>query len=272
MLTGAGVYAFRRLKSKSLNNLTSARAGACRHGFRFRGDAGSAPGRIFRLRRVEDFDKQEQVMKRKNPSQLATRLASLALVASVLMSGVAGRAGAQSARRADAPRETAAAERLPLLSRYATELAAQERGDRNHARATEVRRAVEILSRDARNSAILVGDSADAALAVARGVALRAAAGRVPSALKGAGVFALDPTQLRAGVKTDEEFASRLRSLVEEGARSRAVLFTEDLRGLLEGFGSRAAAEALRASLSRAELRVIAYDAPPGFAARAKEA
>ena len=103
MLTGAGVYAFRRLKSKSLNNLTSARAGACRHGFRFRGDAGSAPGRIFRLRRVEDFDKQEQVMKRKNPSQLATRLASLALVASVLMSGVAGRAGAQSARRADAP-------------------------------------------------------------------------------------------------------------------------------------------------------------------------
>jgi subtilisin family serine protease len=201
-------------------------------------------------------------MTSRNPSSLATRLVSLSLAASALFAGVAGSAGAQSNRAArrsvDVTRVSSASE-LPLLSRYASELTRRVRVEGADTRTAEVQRAVEILSRDSRNSPILITDSGADASAVARGVARRIAEGRVPAALSGASVFALSPGALAFGTKTTDEFVARLRSVLEEAsaARGRVVLFVEDFHQLAGTYTSREASAAVRAAIERSGLRFI---------------
>ena len=129
-------------------------------------------------------------MKPKNPSPLATRIVSVSLAASALFAGVSGRAGAQSnkaARHGDSSKVATAAE-FPLLSRYASELTRGARDAGAYARADEVQRAVEILSRDSRNTPLLITDAGSDAAAVARGIARRVAEGRVPAPLRGTNI------------------------------------------------------------------------------------
>jgi subtilisin family serine protease len=200
-------------------------------------------------------------MKRKNPSSLATRIASISLAASALFAGVSGRAGAQSnksARRGDASNVATATE-FPLLSRYASELTRGARADGAYARADEVQRAIEILSRDSRNTPLLITDAGADASAVARGVARRIADGRVPASLRGASVFALSPDSLSAGAKTSDEFVARLRSVLEEASarRGRVVLFVEDFHQLAGTYTSREASDAVRSAIEGGALRFI---------------
>src|SRR4051812_1598111 len=192
-------------------------------------------------------------MRVRNPS-LATRILSLSLAASALFAGVAGSAGAQSnvaARRSSAARTA----EFPTLSRYASELTLG-RGDAD-ARASEVQRAVEILSRDSRNTPLLLTEANADASAVARGVARRIASGRVPASLRGASVYALSPGSLAFGAKTSDEFVARLRSVLEEATApgARVVLFAEDFHQLAGTYTSREATDAVRSAIERGSLR-----------------
>jgi subtilisin family serine protease len=201
-------------------------------------------------------------MTSRKPSPLATRIVSLSLAASALFAGVAGSVGAQSNGGARGSVITSRAERaaeFPLLSRYASELTTR-RGDAGaDARAAEIQRAVEILSRDSRNSPLLITDAGADAASVARGVARRIAEGRVPASLRGANVFALSPGSLAFGAKTSDEFVARLRSLLEEASQSRGrvVLFVEDFHQLAGTYTSREASDAVRSAIERAGLRFI---------------
>jgi serine protease AprX len=201
-------------------------------------------------------------MTSRNPSPLATRLVSLSLAASALFAGVAGSAGAQSNRAArrsvDVTRVSSASE-FPLLSRYASEITRRVRVEGADARTAEVQKAVEILSRDSRNSPILITDSGADASAVARGVARRIAEGRVPAALSGASVYALSPGALAFGTKTTDEFVARLSSVLEEAsaAHGRVVLFVEAFHQLAGTYTSREASAAVRAAIERSGLRFI---------------
>jgi subtilisin family serine protease len=201
-------------------------------------------------------------MTSRNPSPLATRLVSLSLAASALFAGVAGSAGAQSnraARRSVEVTRVSSASEFPLLSRYASELTRRVRVEGADTRTAEVQRAVEILSRESRNSPILITDSGADASAVARGVARRIAEGCVPAALSGANVFALSPGALAFGTKTTDEFVARLSSVLEEAsaARGRVVLFVEDFHQLAGTYTSREASATIRAAIERSGLRFI---------------
>src|SRR5215207_7021259 len=126
-------------------------------------------------------------MKPKNRLPLAKGLISLSLAAASLAGGVAtGRAGAQSPRAA-----SAAAERTPL-SLYATDRTRLARLGRLSPAVefeADVTKAVEALSRGAKNNPVLLGEPGAGAGAVAKGVALRVAAGEVPASLRGAKVY-----------------------------------------------------------------------------------
>ena len=201
-------------------------------------------------------------MTSRKPSSLAARLVSLSLTASALLAGVTGHAGAQgnrSSRQSVAATRAAHAAEFPLLSRYASELTF-ERGDADvDAHASEVQRAVEILSRDSRNNPILITDANADASTIARGVARRIAEGRVPAALRGASLFALSPGALASGAKTSDEFVARLRSVLDEanGSSARVVLFVEDVHQFAGTYTSPEASDAVRAAIERGTLRII---------------
>jgi serine protease AprX len=198
-------------------------------------------------------------MKSRNLSPFARRLLSTALAASALFAGVAGRAQSNVAHTRRAAAATRAAEQLPQLSRYATELTARADEAATSARAGEVEKAVEVLARGTRNSAILVSDAGADAAAVARGVARRIAEGRVPESLRGASLFSLSPNALAFGARTSDEFVARLRSVLEEASapRARVVLFVEDFHQLAGTYTSREASDAVREAVERGGLRFI---------------
>jgi serine protease AprX len=201
-------------------------------------------------------------MTSRKPSSLATRLVSLSLAASALFAAVSGSVGAQSkraARQSGVARRAEHAAELPLLSRYASELTLGRGDEAADAHAAEVQRAIEILSRDSRNSPILITDAGADASTVARGVARRITDGRVPASLSGASVFALSPGALAFGAKTSDEFVARLRSVLEEASatRGRVVLFVEDFHQLAGTYTSREATDAVRSAIERGNLRFI---------------
>jgi subtilisin family serine protease len=207
-------------------------------------------------------------MKPKNSSTLARSFISLSLAASTLVGGLAtSRAGAQSADGATRTNQQTSSSRdesqYPLLARYASDLTRSARLgklERAAGHDADVQKAIEILSLDAKNNPVLLADEGEgAAAAVARGVAQRVAANRVPSRLRGARVFSLDRDALVAGTKTNDEFVARLQSVLSETAtaRGRVVLFAEGFHHLLGSYTSREASDAVRASIERGDLQVI---------------
>src|SRR5215213_2062162 len=159
-------------------------------------------------------------MKLPNRMSLAKGFITLSLATSILVSGAApNRAGAQSREAA-----SAVSERTPL-SRYATDLTRLARLGRLFPAVefeADVTKAVEALSRGAKNNPVLLGEPGAGAVSVAQGVARRVAAGDVPATLRGAKVYRLNRAALLAGANSGDEFASRLRQVFDEAAGSRA--------------------------------------------------
>ncbi|MDQ3744147.1 MAG: hypothetical protein M3444_07180, partial [Acidobacteriota bacterium] len=206
-------------------------------------------------------------MKPSKPSSLAAWFISLSLASSALTGSLAvSRASAQSQdgtpQTGHAASETQDGSQPTLLARYATDLTQRARQGQlasDAARQAEVRQAVEILARGAKNNPVLLSETTSDAASVARGVALRVAEGNVPSNLKGARVLTLSRSRLLAGEKTGDEFVARLRGLLEEASASRArvVLFIPDFHHFLGTYTSRETSDALRAAVERGGVLVI---------------
>ena len=122
-------------------------------------------------------------MRSKTSSSLARSFISLSLAASTLVGGLAtGRATAQSpAGTTPTNQQTPSARdqaQYPLLARYAHDLTRSARLGKLAAAGhdADVQKAIEILSLDAKNNPVLLGDEGEgAALSVVRGVAQRIA-------------------------------------------------------------------------------------------------
>jgi ATP-dependent Clp protease ATP-binding subunit ClpA len=87
-------------------------------------------------------------------------------------------------------------------------------------RAAELERAVQVLARRRKNNPILVGDPGVGKTALAEGLALLIAQGRVPEQFKDAQVFALDMGALLAGTKYRGDFEARLKGVLAEIGRA----------------------------------------------------
>jgi len=151
------------------------------------------------------------------------------------------------------------------LARYTTDLtdkALRGRLDPLIGRNEEIERAFEVLSRRRKNNPLFVGEPGVGKTAMAEGIALCVAEGRVAPRFRDMRVHALDMGLLLAGSKYRGDFESRLKAVIE-GLRRKpgSVLFIDEIHTLV-GAGSTAdgamdASNLLKPALASGELRCM---------------
>ncbi|TFH85870.1 type VI secretion system ATPase TssH [Billgrantia azerbaijanica] len=152
------------------------------------------------------------------------------------------------------------------LARFATSLTAQARRgelDPVLCRDPEIDQMLDILGRRRKNNPIVVGDAGVGKSAVVEGLAARIVEGRVPAALAGVELVALDLGALQAGASVKGEFEKRLKAVIEEvkNAATPTLLFIDEAHTLIGAGnpeGGADAANLLKPALARGELRTIA--------------
>src|SRR5712671_4878845 len=129
-------------------------------------------------------------------------------------------------------------------------------------RDAEISRVVDILLRQQKNNAALVGRAGVGKTAVVEGLAQRIAAGEVPPALKDAKILQLDHVSMLAGTSFRGQYEERIRRLVKALQADRnLILFVDELHNLIgQGTAMGAAMDAanmLKPALVRGDIRVI---------------
>ena len=152
-----------------------------------------------------------------------------------------------------------------VLERVGIDLTAQaRRGDLEPVRCrdAEIARVIDILLRQGKNNAALVGKAGVGKTAVVEGLAQRIASGNVPPALKDARILGLDHVSMLAGTSFRGQYEDRLRRLVQALQADRnLILFVDELHNLIgQGTAMGAAMDAanmLKPALVRGDIRVV---------------
>src|SRR5580700_673036 len=151
------------------------------------------------------------------------------------------------------------------LKRYAINLAeraAKGKIDPLIGRKNEIERAVHILLRRRKNNPVFVGEAGVGKTALAEGLALAIHESRVPEALKGVEIFALDMGALLAGTRFRGDFEQRLKAVIKAATGNpHIVLFIDEIHTIV-GAGSASgstmdASNLLKPALASGELRCI---------------
>ena len=151
------------------------------------------------------------------------------------------------------------------LEKYGRDLTAAARKgklDPVIGRDDEIRRTVEILSRRRKNNPVLIGEPGVGKTAIVEGLARRIVSGDVPESLKNKTLYSLDMGSLIAGAKYRGEFEERLKSVLNEIAKSdgQILLFIDEIHtvvGAGAAEGSMDASNILKPMLARGDLRCI---------------
>ena len=151
-----------------------------------------------------------------------------------------------------------------FLTTYCEDLTGKARDgriDRIVGRERETERVIQILGRRQKNNPCLIGEPGVGKTAVAEGLALRIAQGKVPYKLRGKEVHLLDLTALIAGTQFRGQFESRMKGLIDEVKRLGNIILVIDevhnIVGAGDSEGSMNAANILKPALSRGEIQVI---------------
>ena len=152
-----------------------------------------------------------------------------------------------------------------LLDKYGrnlTECAKQDKIDPVIGRKKEIERIIQILSRRTKNNPVLIGDPGVGKTAIAEGLAIDIAEGRVPDTLKDKILYTLDMGSLLAGAKYRGEFEERIKQVIDEVVKKgNIVLFIDEMHTIIgagaTGEGSIDASNILKPCLARGEIQVI---------------
>lgn len=155
--------------------------------------------------------------------------------------------------------------KTPMLDRFSRDLtrAAREgKIDPLIGRTEEIRRMIQILSRRTKNNAILVGQSGTGKTALAEGLAVTIASGKVPEAIKSKRVLALNLGGMLAGTQYRGEFEQRMKVVTDEisAAGRSIILFIDEIHNLSqagEAQGAIGAANLLKPALARGDVQAV---------------
>lgn len=159
------------------------------------------------------------------------------------------------------------------LKKYAlnlTELARQGKLDPVCGRDKEVHQIIDVLSRKKQNNPILVGDAGVGKTAIVEGLAQKIVANEVPPTLQNTQIYTLDLGLLQAGAGVRGDFEERLKDILEDikQATKPIILFIDEAHTLIGAggnLGTNDAANLLKPSLARGELRTIAATTWPEY-------
>jgi ATP-dependent Clp protease ATP-binding subunit ClpA len=151
------------------------------------------------------------------------------------------------------------------LARFTRDLTADARAGRLETvrcRDEEIARTIDILLRQGKNNPALVGQAGVGKTAIAEGLALRIADGKVPLAMRDLRLLSLDAVGLLAGTTYRGQYEERLRALVAEtSAAGDVLLFVDEMHNLIgQGSASGSAMDAanmLKPALARGEFRML---------------
>jgi len=152
-----------------------------------------------------------------------------------------------------------------FLQKYTIELVQKARdGDIDPVvgRKREIGRVVQTLCRRKKNNPLLVGEPGVGKTAIAEGLALRIAQGKVPSLLEDAPIYALDLGAMLAGTKYRGDFEKRLKGVIDEiKSHHNAIMFIDEIHtlvgaGAVNG-GSMDASNQLKPALASGALKCM---------------
>lgn len=150
------------------------------------------------------------------------------------------------------------------LDMYCDDLTSKARDgrlDRIIGREQETDRVIQILNRRQKNNPCLIGEPGVGKTAVAEGLAIRIAEGKVPYKLRNKEVHLLDLTSLVAGTQFRGQFESRVKGLINEVKKLGNIILVIDevhtIVGAGDSEGAMNAANILKPALSRGEIQVI---------------
>ena len=158
--------------------------------------------------------------------------------------------------------ESTSSKLLDKYGRNLTESARQDKIDPVIGRQKEIERIIQILSRRTKNNPVLIGDPGVGKTAIAEGLAIDIAEGRVPNTLKDKVLYTLDMGSLLAGAKYRGEFEERIKQVIDEVVKKgNIILFIDEMHTIIgagaTGEGSIDASNILKPCLARGEIQVI---------------
>ena len=125
----------------------------------------------------------------------------------------------------------------------------------------EIQRMIQILNRRSKNNPCLIGEPGVGKTAIAQGLAIKIANGRVPAKLLNKEVYLLDMTAIIAGTQFRGQFEARMKSIIDECKNAGNIILVIDEIHNIIGTGdaehSMNAANILKPSLSNGEIQLI---------------
>lgn len=125
----------------------------------------------------------------------------------------------------------------------------------------EVKRVIEILNRRNKNNPVLIGEPGVGKTAIAEGLALKIAEGKVPAKLQNKVVYMLDVASLVSNTGIRGQFEERMKQLITElQERNNIILFIDEIHQLVgagSAEGSMDAGNILKPALARGELQLV---------------